>query len=63
MRIPGILEKIHTKFPSQYDPSKEVLIYKNPSNPEFLYAKSKTANNDMHGLLVGNAIYISGMPI
>lgn len=52
------IEKVHTKFPSKYDPSKEVRVFKNPSFLEFQNAQRKSTNNEIRGLLKGNAIYI-----
>jgi RIO-like serine/threonine protein kinase len=53
-----ILEKLDSKFPSPYDPSQDVLIYKNPSGLEMQSIKSKTTFNELRGLVHVNAIYI-----
>jgi len=53
-----VLEKINSKFPSPYDSSKDVLIYKNPSNLEMQLTKSKTSFNELRGLIEVHAVYI-----
>ena len=58
MKYNDSVEKIHFKFNSPYDQSREVLVYKNPNNPEMKNALHKTSFNELRGLLVGNAVYI-----
>lgn len=53
-----VIEKIHSKVASKWDPTKEVLIFKNPSNLEMMSIKGKTINGELRGLLVGGAVYI-----
>ena len=58
MKYQELYEKVYFSFPSKYDKSKEVHVFKNPNNPEMNAALSKTKFNELRGLLVGNVVYV-----
>ena len=58
MRAGEITEKVHAKFNSPYDSSKEVLIFKNPSKAEADSARVRATNQELRGIIKGNVIFI-----
>lgn len=53
-----ILEKIHFKFPSPYDNSRDVIVIKNPNDAEFNHLLSKSLHRELRGITNSNVVYI-----
>lgn len=60
MKVNDILltERVHIKFDSKLDPSKEVSVYKNPGYREYIAIKKSSTYSELRGLLIGAAIYV-----
>ena len=59
MKMQPLLEKIEITFTSPYDLSRNVNVFKNPNYFEMNAARSKTAFNELRGIVYNkNIVYV-----
>ncbi len=59
MKLTQVLEKVDLTFPSPYDASVIVRVYKNPNHAEMSQVKVKSSFGKLQGLLYNqNVVYV-----
>jgi len=59
MKLTQILEKVDLTFPSPYDASASVRVYKNPNHAEMSQVKVKSSFGELRGLVYNqNVVYV-----
>lgn len=59
MKVSHLVEKVELVFPSPYDESSNVKVFKNPHHAEMHHALSKSSFNELRGLVYNqNVVYV-----